>query len=227
MKQLRFAKDFTKLNDDSFSTLRPRGKFEVGDDVMVGRPSHDPRQGKVTFIFSRVIDEIPSEFLAHDTDTSNRDEAIAVLRSFYPDLKTSDIWDIVRVKYTGPPDAATIADNIRVDCYMAILARMQQENPDAHFEIITRRDVSSPLSPSWHLLMQAKNEDMSFEEYGKLLLAEIKQRPTALALMQELYELARKQTVFLVCMEKDPGQCHRSLVKKWMMDLARNDGTRS
>jgi hypothetical protein len=97
MKDMRFARNFTKLDGPDFSTVRPRGKFEVDDDVRVTRPDHGPRTGKVTFVFPRVLDEIPAEFLARDTDTNTKDEAIAVLRGFYPSLNTSEIWDIVRL----------------------------------------------------------------------------------------------------------------------------------
>jgi uncharacterized protein YeaO (DUF488 family) len=206
------------LDEDCFSTVRPHGKFEENDDVMIVRPEHDSRQGKVMYVWPRVLDEIPAEFLAHDTDTASKDDAIAVLRGFYPDLNVKDIWDIVRVKYTGPPDQASIANNIRLECYRAILARVQQEHPDAHFEIITRQEMSSPLSPSWPLLKQAKAEAMPFEEYGEKLLEEIRHRKDAFVLMKKLYELAKHQPVYLVCYEKDYSKCHRSLVKRWIME---------
>jgi uncharacterized protein YeaO (DUF488 family) len=227
MKRLKFARDFTKLNDEVFSTIRPAGKFEVDDDVMVERPGHDPRQGKVIFIFTRTLDQIPDEFLCHDTDTNSRIEATALLASFYPDMDSTTIWNIVRVKYTGPKG---VRDNIHLDCYMAIEPRMQQEHLDADFEIITRQKPPFPvtgnaawaplLSPSWELLKRAKAEHLPLEQYGELLLSELVIKPEAMALMQAIYETAQRKIVFLVCFEKDPNQCHRSLMKRWIMEHA-------
>jgi uncharacterized protein YeaO (DUF488 family) len=102
---------------------------------------------------------------------------------------------------------------IRIDCYFAVLKKFKEQYMDAHFEMVMRR-FGHPLSPSWNLLNQAKEMKWSFEKYTSELLEEFSKNPKAQERLKELREIARKKDVFLVCFEKDPSVCHRSIVKK-------------
>ena len=118
---------------------------------------------------------------------------------------------------------------IRTDCYWAVLGKFQKLYPDAHFECVMRHPYSvgwnnvppGILSPSASLLTAAKSKtySMCFATYARNLFLELFGNPKAVERMQFLNILAKKQLVFLVCVEKNPSQCHRSLLKTWMDDL--------
>lgn len=102
---------------------------------------------------------------------------------------------------------------INTDCYLAVLKKYRTKWFDAHFEVITRT-AKSCLSPSKELLSYAKENKISFEEYKKLFIREISGNPEARKRIDELREIAKDKVVFLVCYERDPEVCHRSIVKK-------------
>jgi uncharacterized protein YeaO (DUF488 family) len=115
---------------------------------------------------------------------------------------------------------------LNTKCYAAIINKVHNEFPDAHFEIVMRAPNSvglncgpSELSPSYQLLSQANEGKITFEEYTPLLKQELLNNPKAIQRMQELREIAKSKLVFLVCNEKDPNQCHRSLLKEWIDHL--------
>lgn len=102
---------------------------------------------------------------------------------------------------------------INTDCYLRLLDKYKAKFPEAHFEVITQT-AKSCLSPSKCLLNYAKENEISFKEYEKLFVKEIKKNPEAKKRINELREIAKDKVVFLVCFEKDPSVCHRSIVKK-------------
>ena len=102
---------------------------------------------------------------------------------------------------------------INTDCYLAVLQKYKAKFFEAHFEVITRT-AGSVLSPSWELLTALKLNRISFEWYKKRFLEEISENPEAKKRINELREIAKDKVVFLVCFEKDPNVCHRSIVKK-------------
>lgn len=110
---------------------------------------------------------------------------------------------------------------IRTDCYVHIFMDKKKENPDAHFEIITRATLPaichttpSVLSPNWPLLDAAKAEKWGMPQYYAELGRQFQGDPAALARIKELARIARSgTTVFLVCYEKDASVCHRTYVK--------------
>lgn len=110
-----------------------------------------------------------------------------------------------------------INENIRLDCYLAILDKMKKQYPDAHFEVITRT-AQSVLSPSFKLLRIAK-AGMKFEIYKIALTDELLRSEKAQMRLRKLKEIASKKLVFLVCFEKDATRCHRSLIKEMILDL--------
>jgi len=102
---------------------------------------------------------------------------------------------------------------INTDCYLAVLKKYKAKFFEAHFEVITRT-AKSCLSPSKCLLNYAKKNGISFKEYQKLFIKEISENPEAKKRINELREIAKDKVVFLVCFERDPEVCHRSIVKK-------------
>lgn len=103
--------------------------------------------------------------------------------------------------------------NIRIDCYLVVKKKFEKQYPNAHFEVITRTS-NSILSPSWELLKKIKREKWSFQEYKIKLLEELSLNPKVIPKLEEMRKIAEKKTLFLVCYEKDPSQCHRSIIKK-------------
>jgi uncharacterized protein YeaO (DUF488 family) len=109
---------------------------------------------------------------------------------------------------------------IRVECYVAVLKQYREDYPDAHFEIVTRQmfgdEGDSVLSPSWDLLKKSKAENWPFEKYTQSFLTEMRNSTTGsqarLAILKKQKDLGK--TIFLVCVEKDPQECHRSILKK-------------
>lgn len=67
---------------------------------------------------------------------------------------------------------------INTDCYLAVLKKYKAKFFDAHFEVITRT-AKSCLSPSKELLYYAKENEISFKEYEKLFIKEIRKNPEA------------------------------------------------
>ena len=104
------------------------------------------------------------------------------------------------------------------ETYLAILKRMKQEHPDAHFEVVTRT-AKSILSPSWQLLKTAKENNWSFKTYKHYFLIEMKFSPQAIQRLRELKKLAETKDVYLVCYEKNPKVCHRSILIEIMKGL--------
>lgn len=112
---------------------------------------------------------------------------------------------------------------IRTDCYLAKLNEFKKLYPDALFKVITHR-THSPLAPSTRLLIEAgifeksdgsKNPKMDFDEYRKRFIEEIKNSKSAMIIIHDLNQLWKNgNVIFLVCYEKDPAFCHRSIIKK-------------
>lgn len=112
--------------------------------------------------------------------------------------------------------------SIRIDCYLAKLKSYKNMYPDAVFKVITRT-AKSPLAPSRQLLDKSKKEKMDFQTYKKYFLFEKNKQKRdkteeGLKFMRELNEIVdlyeQGKTIFLVCYEKKPSICHRSIIKE-------------
>jgi uncharacterized protein YeaO (DUF488 family) len=116
---------------------------------------------------------------------------------------------------------------IRIDCYLSVLKKYRKLYPNAHFEVITRQSFGEIqgdhiLSPSWNLLKKSKKEKWNFEQYSRAFIKEMDRNPNAKKYMSDLKKkIAAGITVFLVCVEKNPLECHRSIIKK-IMELKKN-----
>lgn len=112
---------------------------------------------------------------------------------------------------------------IRVDCYLARLDQFKKKYPPNkgfHFEVITR-SAKSPLSPSKELLTlcKANVKDWPFPKYAQALLREFQKNPKALNLLRKLRNICESKMLFLVCFEKDPQKCHRSVVREILRQM--------
>ena len=103
------------------------------------------------------------------------------------------------------------------ETYLANLKKMKHQYPAAHFEVITQT-AKSPLAPSWELLKQAKARGINkkvFETFYKpRFINEIKDSEQASNKIKALIAIARDQDIFLVCYEKEPSLCHRSIIQE-------------
>lgn len=100
MKTIKFAKDFNKLEDDEFSTLRLEGKqskYSVNKEYKVVTPTKE-FIAKCGYITSTYLKDISDDFLMQDTDTDTRDEALGVLMGFYPDLTPESVLTCIWFK---------------------------------------------------------------------------------------------------------------------------------
>lgn len=119
-----------------------------------------------------------------------------------------------------------VQKGISVKCYAAILSKMHDEFPEAHFEIVMRAPKSvglncqpSILSPSYELLKRVNEGSLTFEEYTTLLKQELLANAQAIQRVKELGQIAQTKLVFLVCQEPNPNECHRSLLKNWIENI--------
>ena len=99
------------------------------------------------------------------------------------------------------------------ETYLAILKKMRELHPEAEFIVVTRT-AHSVLAPSWELLNEAKSTNMTFAEYSRRYIKEISERRAARLELTRLARLSREKDVYLVCYEKDPARCHRSILLK-------------
>lgn len=105
---------------------------------------------------------------------------------------------------------------VKTHIYLAKYRQLKKNNklnPDSEYHIITRAYYRSVLSPSSKLLKSFK-KGMSWEEYTEKFIKEITNNPVAMQKIEKLRKLATKKTIHLICYERDPAKCHRSIVKK-------------
>lgn len=87
MKTIKFDNDFSKLDKDVFSTIRkPNYRIKMGVWHLIKSPSKEFKAMCINKVKVR-IGELPEGVLLQDTDTSTREEAMELLRKFYPNLE--------------------------------------------------------------------------------------------------------------------------------------------
>ena len=90
MKVIKFAKDYPKLQEILFSTIRTTPKkINPGQPCQIKSPSMEFRAA-LAKKYTKKLSEIDTNELIQDTNTHSRDEALAELREYYPDLEESD-----------------------------------------------------------------------------------------------------------------------------------------
>ena len=86
-------------------------------------------------------------------------------------------------------------------------------------EYVMRGRFNHILAPSWTLINDWKNAKITWNEYEQRYKDELFNNPEAIQRMLELQELAKTQDVYLICFEKSPRFCHRSLLLKWITEI--------
>lgn len=85
MKIIKFAKDYPKLQEDLFTTIRrPPKKLRLGQCI-IKSPKNEFKAVLVRKTTLNIRD-IETSVLSYDTDTRSRDEAIEALKEYYPEL---------------------------------------------------------------------------------------------------------------------------------------------
>lgn len=97
MKIIRFTKDYPKLQHEFFTTIRtPPKNLRTGQTCIIQSP-----EGEFKAIMVRKMTlparEIETSILTYDTDTNSRDEALEVLREYYPKLHGNSIMQVLWV----------------------------------------------------------------------------------------------------------------------------------
>lgn len=95
MKTIRFAKDYLKFNEVFFTTIRlPPKPLRTGTVCIMKTPT---KTFKAILVMNRMhrICEIETSMLILDTDTHSREEALAVLQEYYPDLQEDSMVQVL------------------------------------------------------------------------------------------------------------------------------------
>jgi hypothetical protein len=97
MEIIKFAKDFKKLDNDNFSTIRVHDRYNEGEIYLVKTPTKTFKARLMAKDYSKLKD-IPNRFLMEDTDTTTYYKAMAQLKEFYPDINPST--EVVNLFFT-------------------------------------------------------------------------------------------------------------------------------
>lgn len=95
MEIIKFARDYPKLQDDVFSTIRKSPKkLRTGQKVLIKSPNHE---FKAIIITARreYLRDIGTGDLTNDTSTESREEALMILREYYPDLDEDSLVQMI------------------------------------------------------------------------------------------------------------------------------------
>ena len=82
MTYIKFSHDYTKLEEDTFPTIRRYDRYELSQHITVKTPTKTFPAIIIAKTKAR-LEQLSDSFLFRDTDTTNRAEAIKVLNSFY------------------------------------------------------------------------------------------------------------------------------------------------
>jgi len=82
MKQIKFSHDYIKISYPFFPTIRRYDRYDLGSIYQVISPSKT-FEARIILKNKMNLANIPTWFLCFDTETTNRDEAIKTLNSFY------------------------------------------------------------------------------------------------------------------------------------------------
>ena len=82
MNEIKFSKDFKKLDGKSFSTVRRGHKWKLGHTYLVITPTKKFK-AKLYHAMAYKFKDISEDFLIMDTETENIEEAVKLLNSFY------------------------------------------------------------------------------------------------------------------------------------------------
>ena len=84
MKIIPFSKDWSKLSQRLFITLRKSEKAQQGEVVKIyNKPNVDVFKACCLLVMKTTLGELPTALLCYDTDTHTREGAIAEIQQFY------------------------------------------------------------------------------------------------------------------------------------------------
>lgn len=108
--------------------------------------------------------------------------------------------------------------------YYANAHNQMQDRPSALFVGVTLQEPpftvdlwARILGPSKELLHAYKYENMPWERFVEKFKIQFQYNKRAVALLDTLAHISLYRDVCLICFEKDPDQCHRSLLQKMMI----------
>lgn len=121
----------------------------------------------------------------------------------------------------------SVRTGINVGCYAAVMRKFQTKFPKAQFEVVMRKPWTvglkkvqpSVLSPSEELLEMYQYRRTNFKKFGQLFEKEIFTNRKAIFKLKTLKEIAKVREVFLVCCERNPAECHRSILHQFLTNL--------
>lgn len=93
------------------------------------------------------------------------------------------------------------------ETYLGKMKEMAEKNPEAIFIVVTRSS-GHVLSPSWKLLNDYKDGRIDWAQYTERFKGEMDCDPCRLE-MKRIWDLSRRENVFLVCYEPPGQNCHR------------------
>ena len=82
MNYIKFSHNYTKLEKNTFPTIRRYDRYELSQHITVKTPTKEFPAIIIAKTKAR-LEQLSDNFLIRDTDTKNRAEAIKVLNSFY------------------------------------------------------------------------------------------------------------------------------------------------
>lgn len=88
---MRFSREYTKLQDRLFTTIRDHSFYNEGQVIACQSPMQESFKARVLLKFSIPFKDIPEPLLQYDTDS--------------PELSAAEIRDEIRALYRrAPPD---------------------------------------------------------------------------------------------------------------------------
>ncbi len=82
MQVIKFSKDYPKLEDNVFTTIRRYDRYQIDDKVIIETPTKE-FEAIIIHKFKETLGLLGLEFLLYDTGTNTFSEALKVLNSFY------------------------------------------------------------------------------------------------------------------------------------------------
>ena len=89
MTYIKFSHDYSKLEENTFPTIRRYDRYALSQHITVKTPTREFPAIIIAKTKAR-LEQLSDSFLLRDTDTKNRADAVKVLNSFYRKPVTED-----------------------------------------------------------------------------------------------------------------------------------------
>ena len=121
MKTINFDKDYRKLKDERFTTIRLNDKgLLLNDTVKIKSPSHSFKAVVTGMYYSRLT-QIPAIEIYKDLDITpgypakNLDDCLDILKEYYPDITIDTCFYYYKFKKKGIRTEQEIRNRIKVE----------------------------------------------------------------------------------------------------------------